>query len=161
MTAPLRHYCRHDRTKLAGPTDNLRRAFCCRGCFNSYFRSRCVVCEAPIRRKNERQRTCIDIRCKAELRRFPLAYAWPETTNPPYPTSNVGGPSKTPDFIGSKGALRGDRGAIWPDDGGGPSLRARLIEVEVFAPHVWERRINSDGAPIQVSRLRAYAAPPN
>ncbi len=37
-----------------------------------------------------------------------------------------------------------------------PPLRA-VIEVEVFAPHVWEGRVNSDGAPIQVSRLRAYA----
>jgi hypothetical protein len=82
----LRHYCRnvHCRTKLSEPTDNPKRAFCCRGCFNSFHRPRCVVCESPIRRKNERQRTCIDYRCKSALKQFPLAYSW-------HPTSNVRG----------------------------------------------------------------------
>jgi hypothetical protein len=78
MTLALRHQCRKCRTKLNEPTDNPRRAFCCRGCFNSFYRSRCVVCEGSFRRKNEQQRTCVDVGCKAEIRRFPLAYSWPE-----------------------------------------------------------------------------------
>src|SRR5689334_8237158 len=77
--AALRHQCRHCRSKLAEPTENPKRAFCIRGCFNSYYRSRCVVCEGPIRRKSERQKTCIDVKCKGEVRRFPLTYSWPET----------------------------------------------------------------------------------
>jgi hypothetical protein len=71
MTIALRHSCRHCRTKLDEPTENLRRAFCARGCYRSFYRSRCRVCEAPIRRKNEQQKVCYGKECKAELRRFP------------------------------------------------------------------------------------------
>lgn len=81
-TAALRHYCRQCRSKLSEPTDNPRRGFCLRHCFRTFYRSKCVVCEKPFRRKNEQQRTCIDVRCKAELRRFPEAYRWSEG-NPP------------------------------------------------------------------------------
>jgi hypothetical protein len=99
MTAPLRHRCRFCRTKLAEPTDNPRRGFCCRGCFNSFYRSHCLVCESPIRLKRENQlRLCIDVRCKAEVRRFPEAYSWPDSLN-------VKVAQKTPDFIGSKTAI--------------------------------------------------------
>jgi hypothetical protein len=38
MTEALRHHCRYDRAKLSEPTDNPRRAFCCRGCFNRFYR---------------------------------------------------------------------------------------------------------------------------
>jgi hypothetical protein len=71
MTIALRHQCRKCRTKLAEPTDNPRRAFCCRGCLGSFYRSRCVVCEEPIRRKTEWQKTCISRECKAEVRPVP------------------------------------------------------------------------------------------
>jgi hypothetical protein len=87
----LRHYCRQDRTKLRDPIDNPHRAFCCRGCFNRFYRSRCVVCERPIHRKNERQRTCINKECKTALRRFPLAYSWPETQKRDNPRSDAVG----------------------------------------------------------------------
>ena len=87
MTIALRHSCRHCRIKLAEPTENLRRAFCARGCYRSFFRSRCVVCEETFRRKTEWQKTCIRKACKAELRRFPLAYSWLEKPKKcPYPT---------------------------------------------------------------------------
>jgi hypothetical protein len=72
-----RHQCRYGRTKLSAPIENPRRAFCCRGCFNGFYRPRCVVCETPIRRKIEWQKTCIAKNCKAEIKRFPLAYSWP------------------------------------------------------------------------------------
>src|SRR2546428_7892550 len=84
MTAALRHSCRYRRTKL----------------------SRCVVCEQSFRRKNERQRTCVDVRCKAELRRFPLAYSWPEKHGTANHPSDVGWPLETFDFSGSKQPLR-------------------------------------------------------
>ena len=76
MTIALRHSCRHCRTKLAEPTENLKRAFCAHGCYRSFYRSRCRVCEAPIRRKNEQQKVCYGAECRAELRRFPEAYSW-------------------------------------------------------------------------------------
>jgi hypothetical protein len=110
MTIALRHQCRKCRTKLAEPTDNPRRAFCCRGCFGSFYRSRCVVCEEPIRRKTEWQKTCISRECKAEVRRFPATYSWPErpekskTGDLP---SDASRPPRSAHLKGVKSALRG------------------------------------------------------
>jgi hypothetical protein len=71
--SPLRHRCRSARCggKLKSPTDNLRRAFCCRGCFDSYYRARCLVCERPLKRKTERRRFCNRSACRYEFRRHP------------------------------------------------------------------------------------------
>jgi hypothetical protein len=43
----LRHRCRnpHCRTKLNQPVENLRKAFCNRGCNDSFYLKRCLVCE--------------------------------------------------------------------------------------------------------------------
>jgi hypothetical protein len=90
MTAALRHSCRYRRTKL----------------------SRCVVCEQSFRRKKERQRTCVDVRCKAELRRFPLAYSWPEKHGTANHPSDVGWPLETFDFSGSKQPIRPAYGCL-------------------------------------------------
>jgi hypothetical protein len=56
----LRHRCRNPRCrcKLPVPTDNPRNAFCTRGCFTSFYRSKCLVCEQPMERKQENQLTC-------------------------------------------------------------------------------------------------------
>jgi hypothetical protein len=137
MTAALRHYCRKCRTKLAEPTDNPHRAFCCRGCFNQFHRSRCVVCEGKFRRRNERQRICIDVRCKSELRRFPEAYAWPTSRN-------VGGTPSEAHFTGIKSALSGNHGGII-----GP---ARVIAVEIGRE--WQPGTSSDGVPFERSTYR-------
>ena len=76
----MRHMCRntHCRLKLPTPVENEHHAFCTRSCHAVYYRSRCQVCEAPIRRKTERQLTCFSRKCKSERRRFPAAYSWPE-----------------------------------------------------------------------------------
>jgi hypothetical protein len=63
----------------------------------------------PIRRKTERQKTCIDRKCKAELRRFPLAYSWPEKQKTGNHPSDAITASKTPDFVDSERPLSGDR----------------------------------------------------
>src|SRR5262249_18000778 len=65
-----RHHCRnpHCRCRLAEPVDNLRRAFCCRGCRESFYRRRCLVCEKSL--AHERLKTCCR-RCRLEFRRFP------------------------------------------------------------------------------------------
>jgi hypothetical protein len=138
MTIALRHSCRHCRTKLSEPSDNPRRAFCARGCFKSFYRSRCRVCEAPIRRKNEWQKTCIDRKCKAEVRRFPDAYSWPETyqtANHPFGASRA---SEVPVKWASKSASRPTRRCLrewsWTPEAncelelhdGGDNLLARL-----------------------------------
>jgi hypothetical protein len=68
---PLRHRCRNTRCGcgLRIPTDVMRDAFCCRGCFTSFYRSRCIVCEKKMERTQESQTTCGRPKCRAALRR--------------------------------------------------------------------------------------------
>jgi hypothetical protein len=106
MTIALRHSCRHCRTKLNEPTENLRRAFCARGCYRSFYRSRCRVCEASIRRKNEQQKVCYGKECKAELRRFPEAYSWPKSRGGYPPTPDARRASETLAKWASKSASK-------------------------------------------------------
>jgi hypothetical protein len=84
--AKTRHYCRNPRcrSKLPAPVENEHQAFCTRGCFESFYRSRCLVCEKNIgtnpltgeKRKRLDQRKFCGRRCKAEARQFPHVYAW-------------------------------------------------------------------------------------
>jgi hypothetical protein len=84
MTIELRHRCRKCRSKLAGPTDNLHRAFCTRDCFDSFYRTRCLVCEKDISRdpltgkarRNLWQRKYCGREHKAEAARFPHLFVW-------------------------------------------------------------------------------------
>ena len=65
----LRHYCRnrHCRTRLKAPVENAHDAFCTRGCYDSFHRKRCVVCERPMERRTERQLVCGKRRCRNAL----------------------------------------------------------------------------------------------
>jgi hypothetical protein len=67
----LRHRCRHPRcrSKLKVPVDSQREAFCAKGCFNSFYRRRCIVCEREFQRKVEHQGCCARRKCRAEFRR--------------------------------------------------------------------------------------------
>jgi hypothetical protein len=86
MSVELRHYCRNlkCRSKLPAPIENVRKAFCCRGCHGAFYRSRCLVCEKdtgtnPLtgeKRKRLGQRKFCGRKCKAEARQFPPVYAW-------------------------------------------------------------------------------------
>ena len=82
----MRHMCRntHCRLKLPTPVENEHHAFCTKGCHAVFYRTRCQVCEEPIRRKTERQ-PLLRRKCKSERRRFPAAYSWPE-----YKTNETG-----------------------------------------------------------------------
>jgi hypothetical protein len=62
----LRHYCRNPRcrSKLSDPVENTREAFCCRGCYRQFYRSRCLMCEAAMERKTGNQRLCGRRKCK-------------------------------------------------------------------------------------------------
>jgi hypothetical protein len=53
FTAELRHYCRNPkcRSKLKEPAQNLREAFCARGCHSSFYLKRCGVCEVALEQK--------------------------------------------------------------------------------------------------------------
>jgi hypothetical protein len=86
MSMELRHYCRNlkCRSKLPAPIENVRKAFCCRGCHSAFYRTRCLVCEKdtgtnPLtgeKRKRLGQRKFCGRKCKAEARQFPHVYAW-------------------------------------------------------------------------------------
>ena len=74
LPAPVigpRHRCRNLRcgAKLKHPSDNPRDAFCCSTCFESFYRSRCLVCERPIARKTERRQVCDRQKCRGQFRR--------------------------------------------------------------------------------------------
>src|SRR6516165_1891742 len=62
----LRHYCRNPRcrSKLSTPVENLREAFCTRGCHTQFYRKHCIACEQPMERKRESQQLCGRRRCK-------------------------------------------------------------------------------------------------
>ena len=68
---PVRHRCRRPKCglKLQVATNIMRNAFCCRGCRDSFYTSRCLVCERPMQRNQESQLTCDRSKCKAALRR--------------------------------------------------------------------------------------------
>jgi hypothetical protein len=65
----LRRRCRNPkcRLKLPEPVSNEREAFCCRGCYRSFYRHRCLICEQPMERKTERQLVCGKRKCRNAL----------------------------------------------------------------------------------------------
>jgi hypothetical protein len=48
FTETTRKKCRKCRGRLSEPTSNDRDAFCCRGCYEQWYRKRCRVCETDI-----------------------------------------------------------------------------------------------------------------
>ena len=67
----VRHYCRNPRcrSKLPAPVSNPREAFCTRGCHNSFYRHRCLICERPIEQpKRGRRLICKKAKCRGALR---------------------------------------------------------------------------------------------
>jgi hypothetical protein len=67
-----RHHCRNPRCRMKLPASvyNEREAFCTKGCHSSFYRKRCLVCEAPMERKTERQLICGKRRCRKALQRL-------------------------------------------------------------------------------------------
>ena len=96
--AALRHHCRNRRCrlKLPAPVENEHRAFCCRGCFNSFYHARCLVCErdlstSPItgeRRKRLSQHRYCGRTCRNEAARFPHVFRWEGVSPQITPTSS-------------------------------------------------------------------------
>jgi hypothetical protein len=65
-----RHYCRSPRCrpKLPAPVASAREAFCVRGCFNSFYLHRCLVCEGAIEQpKRGRRLICKRAQCRNAL----------------------------------------------------------------------------------------------
>jgi hypothetical protein len=74
----VRHYCRNPkcRSKLKTSVSSGREAFCARGCHTAFYRKRCLVCEAPMERKTERQLICGKRRCRNALQAGKNLGAW-------------------------------------------------------------------------------------
>jgi hypothetical protein len=88
MKTATRHYCRnpHCRSKLKTPVENEHKAFCCKGCFESFYLNRCRVCERDLR-KQGRGSTRLYCRppekCRLEASKWPDKYQWlPQYPNP-------------------------------------------------------------------------------
>jgi hypothetical protein len=142
MTVALRHRCRnlHCRMKLKAPVENEQHAFCCRGCFNSFYRSRCLVCERDMsldpltrehRARSSRRKFC-GRKCKAEAVKFPHTYQ--------YPTRATKG-SRNAHFTGLKSAHKRILGPAY------------VLDAEIYGRYRWEDRVSSSGVPIQVTQL--------
>jgi hypothetical protein len=76
MGMQLRTRCRNPRCmgKLPEPVDNPHAAFCTKGCWQQYHRSRCAVCEEKYERGTEQQLLCGRRKCKNEYRTWPHVY---------------------------------------------------------------------------------------
>ena len=67
-----RHQCRNPkcRSKLQAPVTNQREGFCCRGCYSSFYRTRCRVCEEPIKQPGRGVRlVCKKSKCRSAWQR--------------------------------------------------------------------------------------------
>ena len=113
----LRHYCRnlHCHAKLPEPVENARAAFCCRGCFNSYFRGRCLVCEQAYQRAAEHQKLCRRRQCRRDYNKTrsptPRPGARKARTHPDHRLSKAP-PLKVPILRGVFGATKVVEGSV-------------------------------------------------
>jgi len=114
FNAALRHYCRNPkcRTKLKQPVENPHKAFCCRGCHESFHLKRCVVCEADKPpRSTARRKLCRRPKCEARYRQNRGLYAFSGSGSGR--TANV---VRNLDKSGIKSDAFGDRASSLPPD---------------------------------------------
>jgi hypothetical protein len=118
------------RLKVSVESD--RQGFCTRGCHSSFYRSRCLVCEEPLRRKNERQRFGSGHAvCAAEYRRFPRVYDYPKGVHAYHPTSTSIEGGRSAHFTGLKTGDKCDQG--WRQTAG-PKLSERGLALATIDP---------------------------
>jgi hypothetical protein len=124
MTA-LRHRCRNPRCrmKLPVPVENEHHAFCSRGCYGSFYRNRCRVCERDLRKAGKRGDAgrvyCRPpANCRQEAARWPEKYSGVPWVG--FPETKLRSADSTGLRIGIKGhpsVARHPRG--WVGDSGG------------------------------------------
>src|SRR5262249_55691001 len=102
------HCCRNRRcrTKLPAPVSNRREAFCTRGCYNSFYLRRCLICDRPIEQpKRGRRLICKRVRCRRAFRDKSCLGRY-------HTSSDAKLISKEADFVGLKDPLKPNR--RWP-----------------------------------------------
>ena len=75
----LYHRCRNPkcRVKLSPAADNKHKAFCCRGCYNSFYLKQCIVCEREKPAGRSDRKFCRRPRCRSQYSRNTSFYAYP------------------------------------------------------------------------------------
>jgi hypothetical protein len=144
----LRHHCRNAkcRCKLPAPIANERKAFCCRGCHNHFYRRRCVVCECELPPGPANRKLCRKAACRADFRKFGHLYNWPQMTRMAHHSQTGERPSKSVDSMGIKIGHKDDR---LPR-----SLLIRNAEqTEFFGGGQWREVVSPDGVRCFVTRL--------
>ena len=124
-----RHYCRNPRCRmrLPAPVVNEREAFCTRGCYRAFYRTRCLICEEAMERRTERQQVCGKRRCRSALEagrgmgRLYTSFAGSRAQGRPYFIEPRRAPEGGRPFT-IEDALRNRRGIVGP---------RRVIAVEV------------------------------
>jgi hypothetical protein len=123
MSVELRHYCRNPRcrTKLSTPVENEHHAFCIRGCYESFYRNRCRVCERDLRKTGKRgdanRLYCRPPRdCRTEAGKWPQKYDYGQLVG--FSANNVRSAHSTGIKFGLAGnppSAHGLRGWWWGD----------------------------------------------
>jgi hypothetical protein len=99
------------------------------GCYASFYRSRCLVCEERLRRKNEHQKFGSGhATCAGEFRRFPHVYEY-KPTKPSRCTSFAGMGGGNPDKIRLETAPQ--KRSTWRQIAG-PALSARSFALAIL-----------------------------
>jgi hypothetical protein len=146
----LRHRCRNPkcRSKLPALIANERKAFCCRGCYDQFYRRRCVACEGDLPQGPANRKLCRKAKCRADYRKFSHLYKWPKMTRTAHPPQNGERPSKSVDSTGIKIDHADDR-----------LRRSDLIrnaqQVEFFGGGQWREVVSPDGVRCYVTDLRS------
>ena len=154
MSTGEHHYCRNQRcrSKLPEPVENPHRAFCCRSCFEQFYRTRCLVCEKH--KHHQRRQLCGHVNCKREKARFPHLFEWPSTVPAPI-AGTVKVTQEVPILRPLKWLSGSLRGFAWAEtDGDTWILHHRdgtvsaVVRRAEIGDHWW------------VARPRVYPAPP-
>ena len=122
----LRHRCRDPncRAKLPMPVSISRNAFCCRGCYDAFYRHRCFVCEEVMERKSEAQRVCGKSKCRSALKARTVESRF-KSNSPDISKARAGGgrsggvdasicqiESNSPDISRAESAIKPDRARV-------------------------------------------------
>jgi hypothetical protein len=124
-----RTYCRnpHCRSKLPNPVDDPRAAFCLRGCYDSFYLKRCIVCERH--KKRPQDRLCGRRLCRNEYRRAPEAFAHPWGEKPDAKTLRTSLPAAR------QGSATLCAGAKTKSPGLRPGLRPSVAGISSDSPY--------------------------
>jgi hypothetical protein len=158
----MRHRCRNPRCrgKLETPAENAHDAFCCRGCYAGFYRTRCLVCEESIVRPASNQFLCGRRKCRNDFRRDPSRYLSGRYRDAGLRHSN------SKNSIKSKAIWQIESSEAWQivkrvEAKNRALLEAAEIEAAgEFTEPEWREVISADGVRCFVTRFRDPAPPP-